>query len=480
MKVIDAATPGNAPKPSMFLHGLTGGGKSHWSESGGVPLVILAEAKAQSVLLKINPKAIGLVPESLADLDFLMEYLGNPDKLAAKGIDRIVLDSFTELTQALPRWLREAVSGPTGTLVKLELSEYGNLRDYALAIVKAIQLTGYPSVIIGRSVSKRVGLADSIRPDGAGKSVDELPGKLLPTAEARFDSELGYVIDTTPADHSQRCGLPWVPAVYKGSCLEYLQIVEGGGQAAGGYDKPADPVVLHQSQATAPPLPPVETTAAKPKATRLKPAGPTSADLPEVPPPGANDPEWVALIVRLAEVTTTRPERERRDQTAAWGRAYLANPDKAKGDLAELVEAYVRLAALNPAPDPETDPEGYKKAFADVLTTLQAEKRAKDSAPAPVTPAATFAAEVAVGPGRAKPEDINELLALCRDLKVDSEALWQWAQKKGEARANADGSKDWLTISAEFVTRIYPQFKDPQKRVPVISWLHKTYNAVPF
>ena len=264
MKIIDSKNPFNAPKPSMFLHGLTGGGKSTFASTGGVPMVILFEPKAMSVLLQMNPNAIGLVPESLDDLDQLMVFLGQADKLASKGIDRIVLDSFTELTNALPRWIREkSMNGQVGTLVKLELSEFGSLRDYALAVVKAIQLTGYPSIIIGRSVSKRVGLAESIRPDGAGKSVDELPGKLLPTAEARFDAELGFVIDTTPADHSQRCGLPWVPQIYSGNCLDYLRIIEAGPQG----ELRSEPVreVVKDEVKPEPLKPPAQATEPKPR-----------------------------------------------------------------------------------------------------------------------------------------------------------------------------------------------------------------------
>lgn len=223
MRVIDHKAPATF-SPSLFLHGLTGAGKSTWATTGGVPLVITTEPKAASVLQTINPAAIGLVPESLKDIQTLFEMLGQPDRLAAKGIDRIVLDSFTELTYGLPRWMKEE-AGQHTLLTRLELREYGDLRDYSLGLVKAIQLTGYPAIVIARSLSKKVGLVERIVPDGAGKSVDELPGKLLPTAEARFDHELGYVIDTTPAEHSQRCGLPWVPQVYQGTVLDYLALI---------------------------------------------------------------------------------------------------------------------------------------------------------------------------------------------------------------------------------------------------------------
>jgi hypothetical protein len=524
MKILDENTPGTAPKPSMFLHGLTGNGKSWWTTTGGIPLVVLLEAKAQSVLRLINPKAIGLVPESLDDLDNLLVYLGNPQKLAAKGIDRIVLDSFTELTLALPRWIKEKM-GPVGTLVKLEQSEFGSLQDYALAVVKAIQYTGYPSVIIGRSVSKRVGLAESIRPDSLGKSVEQLPGKLLPTAEARFDGELGYVIDTTPADHSQRCGLPWVPPVWSGSCLDYLRLIEAGPttsapttETSTTTERTATGTPAERPRAAQTPAaqasainPPAmdcrwsnaivefnqatfkagwsqeERTAAHQKwealglaglddllkaIPQVKPKekagrGPSAAELPALPPPGAADPAWVALTKDLAAA-----------DLAAWGRAYVANPANAKADLAEFLDATARLKATPGAPDPELDPEGYRKLFGDMVTVLRAEKRAKTEAiPAA---AAQFADEVAVGPGRASPDDIRELTDLCIELKVDMNCLWSYAMEKGGAHAAPDGSKNWLSLSADFLSRVAPQFRDKEKRVPVISWLHKKYGKVPF
>ncbi len=375
MKIIDENSPTSAPKPAMFLHGLTGHGKSTWATTGGRPLVILTEAKAQSVLRQINPQAVGIVPESLDDLDALMVLLGQPERLLKQRIDRIVLDSYTELTLAIPRWLK-AKAGPVGTLVKLELSEFGSLGDYALAVVKAAQLTGYPCIIIGRSISKRVGLVESVRPDGMGKSIEQLPGKLLPTAEARFDQELGYVIDTTPADHSQRCGLPWVPPIWTGSCLDYLQIIEAGPQ----------PLTI-TTTATATATQGTVTPAAKvDKAPEQSPASSVGApqaqgtpvpSSPAAPMPGSDDPVWVDLMAQLATVTTARPLEVRKALVASWSESYTRNKDKATADLSEFIAATQRLQALGTAPDPEQDPEGYKKAFADVCTSLQAEKRAK-------------------------------------------------------------------------------------------------------
>jgi len=443
MKILDSTREILAPAVSILLHGLTGAGKSTWAQKGGVPLVVLTEAKAMSVLRQINPRAVGFVPESLEDLDALMVVLGEmhtpqarpmllalfhlmfrhdptptDEKRAAvlalaerlASVDRIVLDSFTELTNGLPRWLRAAGGAPVGTLVKLELQEYGSLRDYALALVKAVQLSGLPSVVIARSVSKRVGLSDSIRPDGSGKSVEDLPGKLLPTAEARFDPERGYVIDTTPAEHSQRCGLPWVPMVFAGTCLEYLALIKAGPQEEGadadalrkaqwgGPNPPADfntpraeasasrPAASAPAQAPAPEPPPAAPQQVPPAAEATAPPSPTArrgrppkASAATAPLPGSDDPAWVDLMADLARVTVGRPEDVRRQLVESWSDSYRKNAAKATADLTDFLAATVRLKNLTGAPDPEADPEGYKKAFADVCISLQAEKRSKPS-----------------------------------------------------------------------------------------------------
>lgn len=226
MKIIDSQHPSNAPAPSALLHGVTGSGKSTFACKEGRPLVILTEAKAESMLRQINPNAVGLVPESLKDLDDLMVRLGQPEWLASKGVDRIVLDSFTELTYRLPQMMMDP--NRERRIHKLDLQGFGDLKGYALAMVSAIQYTGLPSIIIARSVVKRVGLIEKVQPDSNGKSVDELPGKLLPTVEARWTEEAGFFIDSTPDEYSQRCGLPWLPPVFQGTAMEFLEIVQRG------------------------------------------------------------------------------------------------------------------------------------------------------------------------------------------------------------------------------------------------------------
>lgn len=485
MRVIDDTHPAAAPKPSMFLHGITGNGKSTWAATGGRPLVILTEPKAQSVLRQINPQAIGLVPESLDDLDQLMVVLGQTDRMAAKGIDRIILDSFTELTLAIPRWLKEK-SGPVGTLVKLELSEFGHLRDYALAIVKAIQLTGYPSVIIGRSVSKRVGLVEQIRPDGTGRSVDELPGKLLPTAEARFDAETGrYVIDTTPADHSQRCGLPWVPQIWDGSCLDYLRVIEAGPQGQVIQPDKKVPAETTKPTTTAPATATRETatpaaTVEQAPATRPAPAAATpQAQAGGTPPPA--DPEKEALLAEYGELLArkTKPVltpaviqgslNTWRTQPVERIREAIAEVKKALGEEPQTPRQF-------DAPDPEKDPAGYQQAAGKMFTEMAEQKLAESHA----TPAVAdeFVDRVAEGPGRATPEDITDLQDTCTQLKVNLDSLWLYAEVKGEARRGSDGSKNWYSLSAKFVGTVLPQLKDKDKQRALVAWLHQKYPAL--
>jgi len=434
MKIIDANT--QRIRPSMFLHGITGNGKSTWAATGGTPLVIVTEPKAESVLRLINSNAVGLVPESLNDLEQLLDVLGRPDKTAK--YDRIILDSFTELTLNIPRWI-QARAGRTGILAKLDISEFGNLKDYALAIVKAIQLTGLPSIIIGRSTSKRVGAQERIVPDGLGKSVDELPGKLLPTAEARFDPEQGHVIDTTPADHSQRCGLPWVPQVFQGTVLNYLALIEAGPQ----QDLEA------VSTKTAPAV----------VSAKTKKQG--------TPEP---DPVWVDLLVKYAASTAHLTDADRKTLVAEWEAQYAKRPADAIAHLRE----FMGLNRPN-TPDPETRPEEYQAEFGKMATEMQSEKLA-DSKATEHTPEVEGFVE-GVSPEIAKNDDISELLDLCREHQVRMDAMWAYAISRKEAKAAKDGSANWMSVSKKFVAAVVPHLKDPAKRRAFIPNIHQKFQT---
>lgn len=115
-----------------------------------------------------------------------------------------------------------------------------------------------------------------------------------------------------------------------------------------------------------------------PRAKRGAKAQAQAAAAPEMaaPAPGSDDPEWVDAMVELAHLTVHRPAEERKNQVSSWETSYTANPGKAKADLDLFNKATRRLLAIGTTPNPDTDPEGYRKAFADVCTTLQEERRA--------------------------------------------------------------------------------------------------------
>ena len=223
------STPTTKRRASMFLHGGSGAGKSTRSFTGGRPLGIVFEPKAEAQILNYNPNATAWAPESIKDLLDVFQWLGSP-KLLEQGFTRIVVDSFTDLTASLPEWLvAHNTPDAAGQIArKMEIQEYNDVQGWALAVVKAVQSTGLPTIIIARSESVKQGRIERIVPMGLGKSVNKLPGLLLPTVEARIDSESGFIWDTTPDEYSQRCGLPWVPHVWNGTADDFLALVERG------------------------------------------------------------------------------------------------------------------------------------------------------------------------------------------------------------------------------------------------------------
>jgi hypothetical protein len=214
----------------MLVHGLTGTGKTTRSLEGGKPLCIVTEPKAEAHVLKLNPEATCVVPESCQDILKICDQLADP-KFLDKGFTRIVLDSFTELTEALPNWILVHQSGNPKIEIgrRIAIDEYRPIASWAMHLVKAIQNSGLPSIIICRSEAKESGRIMRIVPAGLGSSPKNLPAQLLPTVEARYDDELrDYILDSRPDEYSQRCGLPWLPQVYTGAADEFLALIEDG------------------------------------------------------------------------------------------------------------------------------------------------------------------------------------------------------------------------------------------------------------
>lgn len=500
----------NPDRAHILLQAPGGNGKTFISAIGGKPLYLAVEVKCRRVVQRLNHDAKIFPVESMDDFTRAIAIVQDP-RLVEQGFTRIVTDSFTELTEYLPTWLNLGFP--------LQKQHYGQIQNKAMELMLALLKAPIPSVTLCRSVAKEFGDITKVVPGSLGKSAENLPAKCILTAESRHDDEKGWVLDTTPSPYTQRSGLPWVPQIFQGTMDEFLALVES--------DEPGTTPTPEPVKPTAPPAPEPSKPTTKPKAEPAKPTGPTSEQTFEQaliayadalhkagwPPaerkamcdewrahgpaalaklqqacsgvtpwqaPVVQDPAWVSLMARLAEQTVGRPDEERRKQVAAWEADHAAKPEDTKERLEDYVAALERLKAMGNAPDPELDPAGYKKAFSDVFATLEAEKRQRQNAQnREQTPAAQFANAVAAGPGTATAEDIQELLDLCRDHKIDLEAMWKYALEKGGARPDG-GAKNWFTVQAEFLRRVVPLLKDNSKRTGVISWLHKKYQDIPF
>jgi hypothetical protein len=230
--------PEKTAMASILVHGLTGTGKTTRALIGGKPFVICTEPKAEAHVLNLNPNATCMVPESCDDIMAFLEIFRHPDFLK-RGYTRIVLDSYTELTEMLPNWILEKQAknlqkaDPTAAAYtteigrKISIEEYRPIQQWGMSLVNAIQLSGLPSIIIARSDAKEVGRIQKIVPAGLGSSARNMNSKLVPTVEARFDHEMqAFIWDSRPDEYSQRCGLPWVPAVFTGTADEFLETVK--------------------------------------------------------------------------------------------------------------------------------------------------------------------------------------------------------------------------------------------------------------
>ena len=210
--------------PCVLIHGLHGKGKTQRSVEGGRPFVITTELKSRNRILRLNPQADGFYPESLVELEKLLEVLGS-EKFLGAGFDRIVLDSYTELTNSLPDWiiLRHSPNLKLDPGRLIEKQEYGPIMNWALAIVDALMLTGLPVVILCRSEVKEGATVLM----STGSSAKHLSSKVNATFEAVFDQELGHLWTSEPSAISPRCGLEEVPQKWNGACLDLLHLIAG-------------------------------------------------------------------------------------------------------------------------------------------------------------------------------------------------------------------------------------------------------------
>ena len=203
-------------RATILVQALSGRGKTFRSVLGGRPLVLATEAKCRAIIPIINPNAT-IYP--ITDKDTLEKaIIAVKSPTLVDKYDRIVLDSYSELTELIPEWY--------GMGHPLQIQDYGTIGSKAMALVIAITKAKIPGVIIARSESKEQGKHHKVVPGGLGKSASNLPAKCVLTAESRYDDELGWVLDTTPDEYTQRSGLPWVPMVFAGDIDSFLRVIE--------------------------------------------------------------------------------------------------------------------------------------------------------------------------------------------------------------------------------------------------------------
>lgn len=236
MKIIDNKTPiTKKARAHIMIHGESGSGKTTFCCTGGRPFVICFESKAESTILSINPDAIIVVPESIDDIRTIGKALRDPASFTKEfpGIDkatRVVEDSWTDMSSTVGGFISQGS--------QLQLAQYGELQRVAFGLLGLIQSGPLPSMIIARSEVQESGggvlRVSKIVPAGLGKSVAQLPGKLVATLQCVSVNDQGetYTIESGPSDSARRSGLPWLkpswdPAV-DGNADALLAVIEAG------------------------------------------------------------------------------------------------------------------------------------------------------------------------------------------------------------------------------------------------------------
>ncbi len=238
MKIINNATPQtHKARAHILQHGESGAGKTTFAVTGGKPVVVCFESKAESTILSINPNAIIIVPESIDDLRATAKALrvpNDPESVKAfPGIDkatRMVLDSWTEMTTI--------VGGFISGGAQMQLQQYGDLQKIVFGFLGMAQAGPLPSIIIARSEVQEQGTGvmkvSKIVPASLGKSVAQLPGKLVATLQAVSVNDQGntFTIESGPSDSARRSGLPWLKPSWDpkvdGDVDKLLAVIEAG------------------------------------------------------------------------------------------------------------------------------------------------------------------------------------------------------------------------------------------------------------
>lgn len=242
MKVISKATPQVArARAHVLLHGESGAGKTTFAVTGGRPVVLCLEPKGEATILLTNPDAIILVPDGIEDLRAISRALRNPTDpeniKAVPGIDkatRVVFDSWTDLTALIGSWL--------GGGAQLQLAQYGDIQRVVFGLLGMMQAGPLPSIVIARSEVQESGngimKVVKVVPAGLGKSVAQLPGKLVATLQAMSVNDQGefFTIESGPSDCARRSGLAWLKHSWNpkedGDADKMLAVIEAGPKKA--------------------------------------------------------------------------------------------------------------------------------------------------------------------------------------------------------------------------------------------------------
>ena len=445
MRTFSASRPQENPRrPSIMVHGLTGSGKTTRALVGGKPLVICTEPKAEAHVLNLNPSATCWVPESCEDLEQIFVWLGKPE-LRDKEFTRIVLDSYTELTEMLPNWIIRKANPEIHLEIgrKMELQEYKPVQQWGIALVRAIQLTSLPSIIIARSDAKEIGRVRKIVPAGLGSSVQGLPAQLVPTVEAHWDEELQtWIWDSRPDAYSQRCGLSWLPMVWDGSADDFLALV--------GKPSPAHAPVI-----------PEKTTAERIAEARA--ANQVTEDAIKIRQEMAEpDPKWVAAIATLAQVTlnAAMTADKRNEIVQAW-------EDKGSSALPDLLKAIEAIKA-------NTKTETVHEAFSAQQSEALAVGRL-----APISQATKdFVDGVDPLPKAMSDGQWVACQQMCDDKDIDINALEAYAIEKNYLAQTGPACRrklGWMT--GDYYIKLAAIAGDPIKRRALVAHL-KSMEAV--
>lgn len=394
----------------ILIQALSGQGKTFWSSMGGKPYVLAPEQKCRAIIPLINPNAKVFPLDTKEDFDKAIIAVQS-EKLVENGYTRIVLDSFSELTEFIPGWF--------GMGFPLQIQDYGTIGNKAMSLVLAMLRSPIPGIVICRSEAKEQGKVSRVVPGSLGKSAANLPAKLVLTGETRHDDQFGWVVDTTPDSYTQRAGLPWVPSIFSGPADEFLAMVEAGPAGVSVFTVPKNEK----------PIVPEKTTAERIEDARIANAFTDAM-------------ATLCQITLNADITSDK----RNEMVLAW---------EAKGPeaLPDLLRAIEQIKAN--APKPETVHESFQAS----------QKEALARKPEPSTHAADFVDEVS--PAIISDAQWLHFKELCNDAGLNLNEMEIYCLDKGKLAPplpNAHLSRPLRGLLAHAWAQIEPILADKTRR----------------